>query len=385
MRIQHIITRLIIGGAQENTLLSVLGQARRGHDVQIVCGPTTGPEGTLVPEALAKGVDYVELPPLLRELSPLNEIRAYVALRRAIRAYKPDVVHTHSSKAGILGRIAAWHERVPVIVHTIHGLPFHPYQSALARSVYIASERFAARHCHHIACVADAMAEKAVAAGVAPVEMFSTVYSGMETEPFLTPSCDRQELRAAWGFQPGDLVLGKIARLFELKGHEYLFAAFLRLKDQYPRLKLFLVGAGLYEEKFRQWAQGNGVGDRVVFAGLVPHERVADTIHAMDMVAHCSLREGLARVLPQALLAGKPVVSFDIDGAKEVVRTGQTGWLVAPGDVDGLTAALREMLSDPERAQGYAQAGRAWCLSRFSDDTMCEALLALYSRLMPSA
>ncbi len=385
MRIQHVITRLIIGGAQENTLLSVQGQSALGHQVQLVCGPTIGPEGTLVPEALASGVDYLEIPSLVRQLSPVKEIQAYFSLRKAIRNYKPDVVHTHSSKAGILARLAAWHERVPIVVHTIHGLPFHPYQSAVARRGYIAAETMAAKCCHHIACVADAMTEKAVAAGVAPPEKFTTVYSGMKTEPFLHFEGDRDELRSKWGFTPNDIVIGKIARLFELKGHEYLFDAFLRVKDDYPTLKLFLVGGGLYEPDFRLWAKEHNLENRVIFAGLVPHEHVASAIHAMDLVCHCSLREGLARVLPQALLAGKPTISFDIDGAKEVIRNGETGWLIRPKDVDGLTTAIAEVLSAPDHAQKLAEQGRLWCADRFSDMTMCKRLLELYESLLPKS
>ncbi len=379
MRILHMITRLILGGAQENTLLSVCGQQEAGHSVRLVCGPTTGPEGSLVAEARARGVDYVEVPSLVRAVRPWRDIEAYRALRRCIQAYRPDVVHTHSSKAGVLGRVAAWRENVPFVVHTIHGLPFHPYQSGLAYQIFAAAERFAARRCHQLVAVADAMRDQAVAAGVAAPDKFVTVYSGMEMEPFLEAPADRKAVRAAFGLAEEDVVIGKVARLFRLKGHEDLFAAFARLQGARPRLRLLLVGDGTWRARLEARARDLGIRDRCVFAGLIPHDRVADTIHAMDVVVHCSLREGLARVLPQALLAGRPVVSYDVDGAREVVIDGQTGQLVPPRDIDALVSALGGILADPAPAQRMAQAGRERCRTRFDWRHMVDRLLALYA------
>ncbi len=379
MRIMHIITRLIIGGAQENTLLSVLGQMRApGCAASLVVGPTTGPEGTLVDEAQREGVDYIEVPSLLRRISPLDEIRAYRALRRVIREWKPDVVHTHSSKAGVLGRLAAWHERVPLVVHTIHGLPFHPYQNRLARAFFIMAERFAARRSHRILAVAEAMVEKAVAAGVAPREKFEVVYSGIRLEDFLTPPAPPAELRRRYGLPADAVVIGKLARLFELKGHDYLLEAFARLGERHPRAYLFLVGDGLWRERLQRKASLLGIAERIAWAGLVPHERVAETIHAMDVLVHCSLREGLARVLPQALLAGKPVVGFDVDGAREVVIEGRTGRLVPAQDVEALTRVLDETLSSLPAARAMAATGRAFCRERFDHRRMVNELLRIY-------
>ncbi len=379
MKVLHIITRMILGGAQENTLLSVLGQQEEpGLAVRLASGPTTGPEGSLVDEAKAAGVDWVDVPDLLRPARPLRDLRALRHLRRLIREWRPDVVHTHSSKAGILGRQAAWAERVPFIVHTIHGLPFHPYQNPLARRVFIASERWAARRCHRIVSVADAMTEQAVAAGLAPPERFVTVYSGMRLDPFLVPSADREANRARWGFGPGDIVIGKVARLFELKGHDDLFDAFAAVAPAFPGARLLLVGGGIWRERLERRAEALGIRGRVVFAGLVPHDEVAGAMHAMDVLVHASLREGLARVLPQALLAGKPVVSYDVDGAREVVRPGETGWLVPPRDTKALAAAVGEVLADLPEARRRAGRGRALCRERFDWRLMVRRLLEIY-------
>ncbi|MHC4874670.1 MAG: glycosyltransferase, partial [Planctomycetota bacterium] len=223
MRVLHVITRMILGGAQENTMLSIFGQMENHNcEVALLTGPTTGPEGTIVPLLEKKGVPVFVEPSIIRSINPTAELKALRALRKKIKEWKPDVVHTHSSKAGVLGRIAAWQEKVPFIVHTIHGLPFHPYQTALKNFIYITAEKYAAKRCHKIVSVADAMTSQALAAGVGRKEQYLTIYSGMEVDPLLKQDFDRQEIRKEFGFSENDFVIGKVARLFELKGHEYL-------------------------------------------------------------------------------------------------------------------------------------------------------------------
>ena len=380
MRILHIITRLVRGGAQENTLLSVIGQQQAGHEVRLLCGPTLGPEGSLVPDALAAGVDYAEIPDLIRAVNPLRDLRAYRQLRRAIRDYRPEVVHTHSSKAGVFGRLAAWHERVPFITHTIHGLPFHPYQSRAKNLLYVLAEKLAARNCHRIISVCDTMSRKAVEAGIAAPEKFCTVYSGMETDIFLNPPQPREFYRAQFGIAPGEIIIGKVARLFELKGHEELFAAFARIKDDFPQARLMLVGDGAWRGRLAERARALGIAERIIWTGLLHPQEVPQALHAMDILAHCSLREGLARVLPQALLCGRAVISYDIDGAGEVVIDGQTGWLLPPQDIDALERALREAIGDPTEAAARAARGRELWRARFAHRLMCRQLLDIYAK-----
>ncbi len=189
MRIVHVITRLIIGGAQENTLLTVEGLHHHYHDdVTLITGPAEGPEGDLFDRAVEADLNVEVFPELVRPIRPVVDFLAYRRLRAAFRRLKPDVVHTHSSKAGIVGRAAAWHEKVPAVVHTIHGLPFGPFEIPLKNRLYISLERWAARRCHAIVSVCDAMTEQALAAGVGRPEQFQTVYSGMDADAFLQPA-----------------------------------------------------------------------------------------------------------------------------------------------------------------------------------------------------
>ncbi|MHC4991584.1 MAG: glycosyltransferase [Planctomycetota bacterium] len=225
MRIMHISTRLILGGSQENTVLSCEGQVARGHEVSLVFGSIYGPEGSLLQRVRAHGgIETIETPNLVRELSPRRDHRCYRDLRRLIASWRPDVVHTHSSKAGILGRFAAWKQRVPCVVHTIHGLAFDRFQPAWRNAIYVRAERLAARRCHRIVTVAEAMRDEALAAGIGRPEQYEVVYSGMEVAPFLQAEAGRPAARAALGVREDDVVLATIARLAEMKGHDDLLA-----------------------------------------------------------------------------------------------------------------------------------------------------------------
>ena len=173
MRIIHLITRMIVGGAQENTLLNCQDLVRQhGDDVLLVTGPSFGPEGDLLTQRPDHGVPVETIGSLTRAISPRDDPWAYRAIANTIRRFRPDVVHTHSAKAGILGRIAAWRANVPAIVHTVHGAPFGPFNPAPVRAFYRACERHAASRCHRLISVADAMTDQLVAAGVAPREKF---------------------------------------------------------------------------------------------------------------------------------------------------------------------------------------------------------------------
>jgi len=386
MRIVHIITRLILGGAQENTLLTVKGQqAMDGRYVTLITGPAIGPEGELVNDARKSGVDMVIVDEMRREIHPWRDLKTLFTLTRLLRDIRPDVVHTHSSKAGIIGRIAAHRAKVPIIVHTIHGQAFHDYQPWWQRKLFRWLEARCARVTDRIISVCDAMTEQAVDAGLAGREKFITIYSGIEVRPFLEGDGDRNALRRRFGLSSDDLVVGKVARLADLKGHKYLIRAAGKILDRFSRLKLFFVGDGALRDELEQLAKSVGLGDRVVFNGLVPPQVVPDCIRAMDVLAHASLREGLARALPQALLSGVPVISFDVDGAREVVIPGRTGWLVEPRSIDGLAEALEEALGDLDHARELAANGRELCRERFPAEVMVERITKLYDELIREA
>lgn len=381
MRVTHVITRLVVGGAQENTLASVLGLRQRpGLEVDLLAGPTSGPEGSLEPLVSRVPGLFTRVPDLVREINPWRDARAYLALRRIFRARRPDLVHTHSGKAGVLGRLAARAAGVPLIVHTIHGPSFGPFQGPLANALFTAAERLAGRVTTHFVVVAQAMAEQYLAAGIGRRDQFTRIVSGFDLAPFLAARND-PEWRARLGLAPEDFVVGKIARLFKLKGHDDLLDVAPDLVRQCPRMKFLLVGDGAWRVRLEARARALGLAAHVIFTGLVPPEQVPALVGVMDVVVHLSRREGLARALPQALAAARPVVAYDCDGAGEVCRDGETGFLVPPGHRALLRARLLELAADPALRRRLGRQGQALVRDEFPVERMVEALHRLYLRL----
>lgn len=382
MRIVHIITRLILGGAQENTLLTVDGLHHRfGDDVTLITGPAEGPEGDLFDRAHRRGLRVEVMPDLIRAIRPATDLRAYRELRRSIRRLRPEVVHTHSSKAGILGRDAAWAERVPAIVHTIHGLPFGPSESPIKNRIYVELERRAARRCHAIVGVCDAMAVQALAEGVGRPEQYSTIYSGMDVDAFLSPARPRDEVRRELGLADDEVAFGTVARLFERKGHDDILAAAPDVLRANPAVRFVFIGDGVLRDRLMGDVGRLGIRHAFRFTGLVPPDRIPELLNAVDAVVHPSLREGLARVLPQALLVGRPAISYDIDGAREVVLP-ETGILLPPRSIDGLKAAILRLAADPSLRDAMGREGRARFADQFRHETMTAQLRSLYERLL---
>lgn len=382
MRILHIITRLILGGAQENTLLTVDGLHHTFHDdVTLITGPAEGPEGDMFARARERGLHVEVMPELIRAVRPGTDLKAYRLLRKTIREHQPEVVHTHSSKAGIVGRAAAWDERVPAIVHTIHGLPFGPSERPLKNRLYVGLERWAARRCHAIVSVCDAMTEQALAAGVGRPEMYRTVYSGMDVDAFLNPRRSRAEVRRELGLRENEVAFGTVARLFERKGHDDILAAAPAVLRQNPDVRFVFIGDGILRETLIAETERLGIREAFHFVGLVPPDRIPELLGAMDAVVHPSLREGLARVLPQALLTGRPAISYDVDGAREVVLP-ETGVLLPPRDIPRLTAAILRLAGDPALREALGAEGRRRFADQFRAETMTARLRSLYEELL---
>ena len=381
MRIVHVITRLIVGGAQENTLLSCRGLAEHGHDVCLLTGPQTGPEGEMFGAARAYGVNLEVLRHLRREVSPVHDPLALVELVSAFRRLKPQVVHTHSSKAGILGRLAARLAGVRIVVHTIHGLPFFPHQSRLTNGVYLFAERLAARWADKVVAVADDMVCQARRAELAEADKFITIRSGLEPEKFRRDSMGDQEVRRRLGIPNNAFVVGMVARLAPLKGHKYLLEALEGLMGSQPGLRCLLVGDGILRGEIERKIQGSNLAGKVHLTGLIQPKQVPEMLWAMDMLVHTSLHEGLPRAVVQGLLAGLPVVAFDLDGAKEVIADGQNGYLIRPESVGELQQAIRAVIDgsgtvkppSPQQIEELAQ--------KFSWQVMVEKLEGLYESL----
>ncbi|MFM7055282.1 MAG: glycosyltransferase family 4 protein [Planctomycetota bacterium] len=382
MRTAHIITRLILGGAQENTLFTVDDQHHLfGDEVCLITGPGAGPEGSLESQARSRGLDLRVLPELGRSIRPWQDLLALRAIRRALKDYAPQIVHTHSSKAGILGRLAAFQLGIPA-VHTIHGAAFHYGQHRLAFHAYRLAERLAARWCDHLISVCDAMTTQYVAAGIAGRERFTTVYSGMDVDRFVAPRQAPAEIRRQLNLEPGDLVFGKVARLFHLKGHNHLIEAAPAVAAALPNARFLLVGDGVLRDHYQKRIEELGLTGHFRFTGLVAPDDVPDYLHAMDVVVHTSDWEGLPRVLPQAMLAGKPTIAFNIDGAPEVCLPDVTGLLADHGNAAQLTTAMLKLGTDPKLRERLGRKGREHCSEVFRHEFMTRRIREIYADVL---
>jgi len=384
MRVTHIITRLVVGGAQENTLATINGlRAKPGLEVKLISGPTLGPEGSLENEArkILPGAQLEIIPELVRPVHPLKDFIALRQLEKILREQKPDLVHTHSGKAGILGRLAAKRANVPVIIHHIHGPSFGNFQGALANFVFTAAEKHAAKVTDHFFCSAGAMTKLYLAAGIGRPEMFTRIFSGFNLEPFLNAT-DDLALRKKLGLDENHFVIGKVGRIFRLKGHADLVTAFAKILPQTPHARLLFVGDGALRGEIENQIRALGLAGKIIFTGLVSPGEVARYVGVMDCLAHLSYREALSRALPQALAAGKPVVAYDFDGADEICLENETGFLVRTGDIDSAAQKILQLANNAAQREQFGERGRNFVRDNFSVEKMVDDQYNLYLKLV---
>lgn len=335
-------------------------------------------------EVSGVGIETIETPNLVRELSFTNDPKCYRDLKTIIRRWKPDVVHTHSSKAGIVGRMAAWAEKVPCVIHTVHGPAFHAYEKKWRNALYIAAEKYAAKKCHRIVCVAEAMRDQFLANNIGRPEQYAVVYSGMEVANYLHPPAEwsRSTIRRELSLSEGDFVIGTIARLAELKGHDDLLDALADAMKRDRTIKLLWVGDGWWAKRLKARIDELGLHEQVILTGLVDPEQIPKYLQAMDVLAHPSYREGLPRTVVQALLSGIATAAYDVDGTREVCIDERTGRLIAPGNVAALRDALLWLKDHPVERRAMGESGRELCRHRFDADVMVEHLDAIYADVL---
>jgi glycosyltransferase involved in cell wall biosynthesis len=374
IRTLHIITRLDVGGSTENTVISVTGMAPGEFASSLISGPTEDPPAGLRETLAAAGVPWLIAPHLCRPVNPVMDCRALWELRRLIKKLRPDIVHTHSSKAGFLGRLAARRAGVRHIVHTPHGHVFGGYFSPLETRLYVILERRAARWTGRIITLTDAEARQHLALRIGRLEQFVTIPSGIDLDAVL--SAPPAHLVS------GRLVIGAIGRLAPVKGHQQLIEAAPDILRRFPDARLLLVGDGELRPALEKRAETLGLADRIIFAGF--RQDVPSIIAGMDLVVLPSLNEGMGRVLVMAMAQGKPIVASRVGGVPELLGEGEAGVLVPPGDSRALADAICELLENPSGARALGEAGRRRA-PRYSAEAMIAALTKLYHEVVDGA
>ena len=384
MNILHVITRLIRGGAQQNTVLTCRAQVRAGHRVWLAYGPIYGPEGSLMEEARQAGAVLCELPFMRRALLPVHDVLVYRSIVKLIGQIRPDVVQTHSSKAGIVGRLAAWRCRIRVVVHTVHGLAFHEHQNLLVNHLYINAERLAARRCHRIIGVSRAMVQQMARCRIGRPEQFTVIHNAFDLDEYdrlIAASPAPAQVRSRWGIPAQGPLIGVVARLDRLKGQDDLLDVLPQLRRSTPDLRVVFVGDGWYRDHLQTRVAAAGLQHEVIFTGLVPLGDLVSLLRAMDVMVLPSYREGLPRTMVESLLCGCAIVGYDCDGIGEICLDRQTGRLVTTGDLAALAQAITWLLDHPLERGQMVRSGRQLVREQFELNAVVRQTQLLYEQV----
>lgn len=383
-KVIHVITRLDYGGSAQNTMRTVLGHDRALFAPMIVTGMAErwdAQGGQPATDANCRSLEkehirYAMLPPLVREINLLNDIRALWALVGLFRREQPQIVHTHTSKAGVLGRVAAWLAKVPVIVHTPHGHVFYGHFGRLRSWIFMQVERVLSVLTSRLIALTESERDEHLQRHIGCAGHFAVVPSGIDLEKFrLARSRDvRRPGRFPW--PPDAVVVGSVGWLTPIKGHRYLIEAAAGMLPTCPHLHVMIVGSGELRDELAAMGRRLGVGDRVHLLGH--REDVEACLAAMDIFVLPSLNEGMGRALVEAMAAGLPVVATKVGGVPAVVQDRHNGLLVPPGNASALADALRSLLSRPEWMKQLGDAAQQSIGERYGTQAMVRSIEALY-------
>jgi glycosyltransferase involved in cell wall biosynthesis len=343
LRVLHVITRLTLGGSSENTLASIVALQRAGYDVALAVSFRESDPPSLE-DARRRGVRLVDVPGLGREVAPLRDLAALRRLRRIIAAERPHVVHTHTSKAGFVGRLAARLTRVPAVIHQPHGHVFYGYWGPCTSAFFTALERRAARWSDRIVTLTDRGIEEHLARGIGRRAQYVSVPSGVPIERLRATAPSRGAARAHLHLEPAAFVVAGLGRLVRIKGFDLLVEALPAVAAAVPTARLVLIGDGPERAALEARATALGVAGRLAVTGAV--DDVTPWLAVADVVAAPSRNEGMGRALVEAMALGIPVVGAAVGGIPSVIADGECGRLVPPEDAVALARALVELGRD---------------------------------------
>jgi glycosyltransferase involved in cell wall biosynthesis len=386
-KVIHIITRLDMGGSAQNTLLTCLGLNER-YDLILVHGLSRESKMTdwekqsahqQIENAVKRGVKVIPIPSLVRRIDPVQDLRSFFSLWRLMIQERPDIVHTHTSKAGILGRLAAKMASVPTIVHTPHGHVFYGHFGAISSRFFLLLERLFACITDCLVALTEEERKDYIKLSIIDPENVFTIHSGVKIDRFLSARVDVEEKKRTLGLNPKAPVVGTVGWLLSIKGPMNLLKAMGRVWQERPEVELVYVGKGELQEALETRAFQMGVFEKVKFLGW--RDDIEEILPILDLFVLPSLNEGMGRVLVEAMAAGRPIVATKVGGIPDLVKHKETGLLVPPGNDQALAEAILQVLMDPARAREMGEKGKTGCY-RFSLQTMLDGLESLYHDLL---
>ena len=391
IKVIHVITRFDKGGSAENTYLTVRGLDKDRYDVVLVTGPSRASQmsdqevqAVEANQAVleSSGVRIVFIPELIREPAPLSDWRTLVRLCVLFRKERPVIVHTHTSKAGMLGRWAAFLCRVPIIVHTPHGHVFWGYFNKFKTGVFILLERLTARITDRIITLTDHEKMDHIRFSIAPEGKFAVIHSGVDLSRYSGVQADIAKIRQDMNLPEGAFVVGTTGRLTAVKGHIHLLQAAARILKDRKEIYFVLLGDGELGDYLRKYADEAAIARNVRFLGW--RSDVATVLSAFDVFAFPSLNEGMGKAIVEAMAMGKPVIASDVGGIPDLVVHGENGLLVPPANSEALANAVLDLYENPDKRKKMGEAGKR-IAAEYGVDAMLRKIDALYETCLKAS
>ncbi|OIP31387.1 MAG: hypothetical protein COW04_09840 [Deltaproteobacteria bacterium CG12_big_fil_rev_8_21_14_0_65_43_10] len=389
VKVLHVITRLDKGGSAENTLLTTIGLDKNKYDVVLIKGISlesemSAEERASLDEGLKQAefedVKLITVPSLIRRMNPILDLRAFFRLYRIFLQEKPAIVHTHTSKAGILGRWASFFARVLIVVHTPHGHIFYGYYGKIKTKLFILVEKLTASLTDKIITLTRKERDEHIQFNISTPDKFVVIHSGVSLEDFSKNLDNADELKKSLGIPITDSIVGTVGRLVEIKGHRYLLDAARLVLNKIANVTFLLIGDGHLMTELISYASALGIKNKVIFAGW--KSDIPQLINTFDIFALPSLNEGMGRVLVEAMAMGKPIVASDIGGIPDLVKDGANGILFTPRDVDAMAEAIIKLLLDRELRRKMGNEGKKLAYPAYDASVMVRKIEGLYKDLL---
>ena len=374
IKILHVITHLPIGGAQDNTLYTVELLDKEKYDISLCCNL----DGELVERAKKiEDVKLFDIPFLCREVSPYRDIRAFLSLYKLFKEEDFTIIHTHSSKAGLLARLAAVLNKTPIVIHTIHGFAFNDFMNMFKKNFFIYVEKLLAKWTDVLITVSNLNKKKIIDLNIAHENKIKNIYSGIDLRLFTNKRND--DFRKELNLENDHLLLGSVGRLSDQKDPITMIEAFGIISKPFPNAHLALVGDGELKGKILEKIDKLKLNGKVHLIGN--KNNPWSVYHSMDLFIMSSIYEGVGRSITEALSCGVPVVCTDVEGVPEIVRDNITGILVPPKDSNKLADGIIRTLNDMDTAKKMAEEGRRFVNDNFDVNRMVNDIDSLYNTL----
>ncbi len=389
IKVLHIITRFDKGGSAQNTFLSLLGLKKKNYQLSLVSGLSSESEMKYeeikakekdIQKLESEGVEFTQCPSLLRRINIIKDLKAFFDIWRKIKKYNPLIVHTHSSKAGLIGRSAAKLARVPIIVHSPHGHVFFGYFGPFKTKLFIILEKIASRITDKIVTLTNREKKDHLLFKIANEDKFSVICSGIELNLIKESNYDeKQNFKKELGIPKNSLIVGTAGRLVPVKGPEFLIKASKYIISKYPDTYFIFAGDGPLEQDLKKKTLEMGVSENIIFLGW--SDNLAKIISIYDIFVLPSLNEGMGRVLVEAMALGKSIVASNIGGIPDLVIHEKNGFLVTPENPKELAKYIQVLLEDKNKREKMGLAGKEIAMN-FSAESMIEKISSLYEELL---